>query len=380
MNEQLARHDSILTKLDSFCTTVQQHSTMMSQHTETLDMVQKSLATQQSIMAEMMLKLQHLDKPTPSHTPSSSHQPPLLPLPINTPVTPFHHSSPLVPASLHSTSSTATTRLPKIEVPVFTGEDILRWLFQINHFFAFHQIPDDQRVSIAAFYMAGTALQWFHWLYSTKQLSNWDDFVRKIELRFGPSSFVNHEGALFKLKQTSSLTTYLHEFECLSTRITGLSSQSLLNCFLSGLRDEIQRELYILKPKTLHDAVGMAKLVDDKFQASRSHFHRLLLPRPPPTAPPQPTQRPPPLPIKRLTPTEMAACRAKGLCFNCDSTFTPGHRCLPALFLYLLDEPEDPQYVDDNPPPDPDPSPFETISTYIVVQNTPSISFHALTG
>ena len=164
VNEQLARHDSILTKLDSFCTTVQQHSTMMSQHTETLDMVQKSLATQQSIMAEMMLKLQHLDKPTPptpSHTPSPSHQPPLLSLPINTPVTPFHHSSPLIPASLHSASSTPTTQLPKIEVPVFTGEDILGWLFQINHFFAFHQIPDDQRVSIAAFYMAGTALQYF---------------------------------------------------------------------------------------------------------------------------------------------------------------------------------------------------------------------------
>ena len=76
----------------------------------------------------------------------------------------------------------------------------------------------------------------------------------------------------------------------------------------------------------------------------------------------------------------MAARWAKGLCFNCDSTFTPDHRCRPALFLCLLDEPEDPQYVDDNPPPDPDPSPLETISTDIVVQNTPSISFHALRG
>lgn len=37
--EQLARHDTILSKMDAFSTTLQQHN-------DTLDMVQKSLATQ----------------------------------------------------------------------------------------------------------------------------------------------------------------------------------------------------------------------------------------------------------------------------------------------------------------------------------------------
>ena len=103
----------------------------------------------------------------------------------------------------------------------------------------FHQIPDDQRVAIAAFYMAGSARQWFQWLHSTDQLGHWDDFVRKLELCFGLSSYVNHEGSLFRLKQMTTVVAFLHEFECLSTQVTRLHPLSLLNCFLSGLKEEI---------------------------------------------------------------------------------------------------------------------------------------------
>ncbi|KAL0297738.1 UNVERIFIED_CONTAM: hypothetical protein Sradi_6825900 [Sesamum radiatum] len=37
----------------------------------------------------------------------------------------------------------------------------------------------------------------------------------------------------------------------------------------------------------------------------------------------------PSLPIKHLSPLEMHARRVKGLCFNCDERFVPGHRCKP---------------------------------------------------
>ena len=47
------------------------------------------------------------------------------------------------------------------------------------------------------------------------------------------------------------------------------------------------------------------------------------------------------LPIKRLTPAEMAAQRERGLCFNCDDKVVPGHCCKPPQFLCLLAEDED---------------------------------------
>lgn len=164
----------------------------------------------------MMVKLQQLDRAL------SFSQPLLLPLPTN----PAYHSSPLTPSSLRSSPIMPAVRLSKIEVSFFSGDDVLGWLFSINHYFLF-------------FFMAGAAHQWFQWLHSFDQLHHWEDFVWKLELCFCPSSFVNHEANLFKLKQTTTITAFLYEFECLSTRVIRLSEQSLLNCFLFGLKDEI---------------------------------------------------------------------------------------------------------------------------------------------
>ncbi|KAL0373933.1 UNVERIFIED_CONTAM: hypothetical protein Sradi_3309000 [Sesamum radiatum] len=63
--------------------------------------------------------------------------------------------------------------------------------------------------------MTGDALSWFKWMYNNRQLSSWDAFVRSLELRFGPSSYDNHEAALFKLRQRGSVADLQVEFECL---------------------------------------------------------------------------------------------------------------------------------------------------------------------
>lgn len=310
ITDHLARHDALFSKLDTVSNTLQQHH-------DTLDMIQKSLATQQTVMTEMMSKLMRTDKP--SSLPSSA--PPLLPLPA---------SPPLLPSSTGvNQPPTTTTRLPKLEIPLFIGDQVLNWVFQIEHFFQFHQITGDERLEIAAFYMTSAALQWYHWMHATNQLSTWEAFVRRAELRFRPSSFVNHEAQLYKLKQKTTVTAYLGEFETLSTLISGLAPSNLLNCFLSSLREDIQRELYVLKPDDLHEAIGMAKLIEDKCNSTRTRAWSppalCLLPPQQPQAPT--TTRQAPIPIKRLTPSEMLARREKGLCFNCDAKFTPVYRC-----------------------------------------------------
>ena len=41
-------------------------------------------------------------------------------------------------------------------------------------------------------------------------------------------------------------------------------------------------------------------------------------------------------PLQRLTPAQMEERRKKGLCFNCDEKFQPGHQCKSAK-LFLLE-------------------------------------------
>lgn len=68
----------------------------------------------------------------------------------------------------------------------------------------------------------------------------------------------------------------------------------------------------------------------------------------------------------------MAARREKGLCFNCDETIVPGHRCHPAQFLCLMMEhEEDVKEV--------------TLAAIEVIETpdealAPQISFNAFTG
>ncbi|KAL0392562.1 UNVERIFIED_CONTAM: Transposon Tf2-11 polyprotein [Sesamum radiatum] len=105
--------------------------------------------------------------------------------------------------------------------------------------------------------------------------------------------------------------------------------ESILNCFVSGLRVDIQRELIVLRSSSFSQVVSLAKLLEAK-------LNDLRLPSPSPPciavvglrqplllAPPPPK---PTFPIRRLSPTEMQEPSAHGLCFNYDGKFALGHR------------------------------------------------------
>ncbi|KAK9169435.1 hypothetical protein Syun_001575 [Stephania yunnanensis] len=194
--------------------------------------------------------------------------------------------------------------------------------------------------------MAGSALQWFHWMYTTAQLTSWPEFARALEVRFGPSSCIDFEVTLLKLKQPSTLEAFMEEFAALSTRTTGLSQSNLLNCFISGVKDEIHRELLLLRPQNFQEAMGMAKVVRDKLEATKSYPSKFV-PTKLPTSAPLALEKLPSLPsrlppsAKRLTPAEMAARREKGLCFNCEEKFSPGHRCKGKHLLYIVRNDDD---------------------------------------
>lgn len=145
-----------------------------------------------------------------------------------------------------------------------------------------------------------------------------------------------NQGALFKLTQTHFIADYQSQFEQLSNRVYGLSAQALLSCFISGLKPEIRREIQALQPQTLAQAIGLAKLQEDKIRdkpiPNRSWGHKQphfsfnsdkppLLPLPSVSPTQQSSSS---LPIKKLPSQEMQLRREKGLCFNCDDKFHPG--------------------------------------------------------
>ncbi|XP_076904819.1 uncharacterized protein LOC143560396 [Bidens hawaiensis] len=209
---------------------------------------------------------------------------------------------------------------------------------------------------------------WYKHLSNNKLLGTWPEFTSALSLRFGPSEYENHQAALFKLRQITTVHAYQAEFEQLSNYVFGLPPQALLDCFISGLRHDIQTEIAIHKPRTLHQAYGLAKLIKDKIAATPktryASYNRPTYPSNTSTltaTPQQTTTMPTPatastssaatkpgllptptkpttnLPFNKLTPDELQKCRSEGLCFRCPEKYFPGHKCNPPQFLLIVD-------------------------------------------
>lgn len=84
-----------------------------------------------------------------------------------------------------------------MDMPRFGGTEALHWIFKIEHFFTFITLKDEQRFSIASFYLAGPDLNWYQWVYNNNQLNPWINFLNALRIRFAPSQFEDPLGALF---------------------------------------------------------------------------------------------------------------------------------------------------------------------------------------
>lgn len=88
-------------------------------------------------------------------------------------------------------------------------------------------------------------------MFQNNQLTDWSTFSRALELRFGPSTYENHQAQLFKLRQTGTVSDYQTAFEKVGNCVLGLPTEALLNCFISGIIPEIRNELAIQRPHSI---------------------------------------------------------------------------------------------------------------------------------
>ncbi|KAH9770474.1 hypothetical protein KPL71_012393 [Citrus sinensis] len=238
-------------------------------------------------------------------------------------------------------------RFFKMDFPRFSGDDPTEWLSRVEQYFEFQDTTEERRVSLASFHLEGEANQWWQWLKRVYQdegiIITWRMFKREIIARFGPTGYECFDEALSRVKQTGTLRDYQREFEKLATRVIGWPQSALIGTFLGGLKEEIADEVRMARPQSLRDAIGIARMKDDqltrrrrqgKLEFGRTGLQRVVTLN---TTPPLHTLASKPTggaPVKRLTWEEMQHRREKGLCFNYNERFTPGHKCnRPQLFV-----------------------------------------------
>ncbi|MCH93153.1 hypothetical protein A2U01_0014101, partial [Trifolium medium] len=65
---------------------------------------------------------------------------------------------------------------------------------------------------------------------------------------------------------SSTVSSYLSEFESLANRIVALSPLDLLSCFVFGLKPELRHEVLAQQPSSLSQAAGLGRLQEEKVQ------------------------------------------------------------------------------------------------------------------
>jgi hypothetical protein len=287
-------------------------------------------------------------------------------------------------------AATSTTPRLKLDVPRFDGTNPHGWIFKISQFFEYHRTPEEERITVASFYLDGAALAWYQWMYRNGQIVSWNQFLMALELCFAPTAYDDPKGKLFKLTQSSSVAAYLSEFESLANRIVGLSQLDLLSCFISGLKPEIRREVLAQQPATLNQASGLARLQEEKINDMQRFSRNQLAnswptpkssPAPAsssgvPSAPllPMPASRPR---FRQLTAAEMDERREKGLCFNCDERYAKGHRCKGRFLMFVSDTNDQSDEIISEMLGEMD---LELVETDLGESEPAQLSFHALSG
>jgi hypothetical protein len=139
------------------------------------------------------------------------------------------------------------------------------WLNRLVQYFDYKQIPEEQKVSLAAFHLVNEANQWWQWvqrMYREEQVAiSWEVFEQE---------FVeDYDEALTKIQQTGTLLDYQQEFERLTNRVEGWSQKALVGAFLGGLKSNIVSAVRMFNPKTLRDAIELARVRDENISKNK---------------------------------------------------------------------------------------------------------------
>jgi hypothetical protein len=265
-------------------------------------------------------------------------------------------------------------RLPWVDVTKFDGSDPTGWVTQMEHYFSLYNITDDlAKLRYGVLHLDQERWQWWQWRKTSRQgYIAWTQFVVELYERFDTDT--NHLGRLTKLKQSGTVEDFIAAFEHLAFRTEGMTDAFFRECFISGLKEDIRAHVLMARPTTWVEATKKAK--EAQQIVSSQNRKPSFFPRPKPVNPTTPSA---PLKIQKLTRAEMAERQLKGLYYNCDDKYFPGHKCKEQnLFMAISEDiqeddddtspvPESPETSEINPPSD---SPAKE----------PIISLNSLTG
>jgi hypothetical protein len=171
----------------------------------------------------------------------------------------------------------------KIEVPMYEGsldvEELLDWIRDLDKYFYYEEIDDENKVKHVVTRMKGHAALWWDELQADKRhkgkqkIKSWDRMVAKLKTKFIPKDYqINLFRTLHNLRQKGlSVKEYNEEFYRLNIRVGHRESdEEKVNRYINGPRYEIQEEINMMIVIMVEDTYQVALKAEEKLARKQS--------------------------------------------------------------------------------------------------------------
>lgn len=216
---------------------------------------------------------------------------------------------------------------PRLEIPLFSGEDPIDWLKQCEKFYEISGTPAEQWVNLAIAHLQGKAMKWYRGIGIPWQLITWPQWCAMVSTRFSAAD--THEAVeLFQnVKQyNQTVEQYIDKFEeyvdLVRREHPYLQEQYLNSCFIGGLRGDIKHDVCGHKPQGLLESYWYAKNYERAANARKNllNFNRNRFQNQ--AGPIQGRNV-----VNRGQPREQVEKKEERKCWFCKEPWFPKHQC-----------------------------------------------------
>jgi hypothetical protein len=116
-------------------------------------------------------------------------------------------------------------RLPKIQFPVFTGEDPQLWRSCRENYFDMYGV--EQQVRVTSMHLEGPATRWLQSAEHQLRCAGWDKFCVMVHDRFGRDQHEAQIRQLFHIRQSGTVTEYVEQFSELLDQLVAYESEGV---------------------------------------------------------------------------------------------------------------------------------------------------------
>lgn len=159
----------------------------------------------------------------------------------------------------------------KFEFPKFDGNNPRSWVRRCNKLFAHHVVHEHQKIYLSTMNLEGEAEAWYSGFVQHGKELTWAGLVEEIFARISLEASENLIGELKKLQQYNTVDEYRSKFEELKgwalARNPSLNKAFFMDCFLGGLKVEIQLGVQELKPRDLKELIRLSRVEEEKLEA-----------------------------------------------------------------------------------------------------------------